>query len=205
MNRQFPQVASQPYKWPFDGPWSPADTACLAVGILYSVDPDVAQPESVGRARQTATRFLASAVRMGLRTAFTVHPLYERETGAIRLQAAELSGRSASIIEPGPEDEVIEASGLSAFYSTELHGLLERWEVRNLIVFGVPTDGAVHATMRDANDRGFECLLLEDASAAYLPEHHEAIVRVTRFGNGLFGTTATTGAVLDSMGAPSSQ
>lgn len=204
MNRQFPQVASQPYQWPFDGAWSASDTACLAVGILYPLAADMASDESVVRARKAAETFFSVAGRVGLHTVFTVHPVYERVTGAIRLQASELSRQSTPVLEPGPKDEIVEAPGLSAFYSTRLHDLLESWQVRNLLVFGVPTDGAVHATMRDANDRGFECLLLEDASAAYVPEHHEAIVRVTRFGNGLFGTTAPTRAVLEAMGAQSS-
>jgi len=53
--------------------------------------------------------------------------------------------------------------------------------------------------MRDANDRGFECLLVEDGCAAGERTHHESVIRITRFGNGLFGTTARMADVVSTL------
>jgi nicotinamidase-related amidase len=63
------------------------------------------------------------------------------------------------------------------------------------VIGGLRTEGIVHATMRAANDLGLECLLLEDGATSDVPGAHETILRVTRFGNGLFGATAPVAAL----------
>lgn len=95
-----------------------------------------------------------------------------------------------------PAGDALAHRGFNAFLGTDLERRLRATGIRNLIVAGHGTDRAVHATMRAANDHGFECLLVEDATRAADERDHAAIVRITRFGNGLFGTTATVAALL---------
>jgi nicotinamidase-related amidase len=95
--------------------------------------------------------------------------------------------------------DLLDRTGWSAFTGTALDQVLRRRGVRNLILCGATTEGAVHATTREANDRGYEALLVEDATASLVPAHHAAILRITRFGSGLFGTTAPVAALLAAL------
>jgi biuret amidohydrolase len=104
-------------------------------------------------------------------------------------------------LDPGAGEPVVERSGDSAFYGTDLAHLLALRATRNLVLAGRPTEGAVHGTMREANDRGLECLLVEDACGSDEPRFHESVLRITRFGNGLFGCTATTAALAEALRA----
>jgi Isochorismatase family len=104
-------------------------------------------------------------------------------------------------LEPGAGEPVVERAGDSAFHGTDLAHLLALRGVRNLVLAGRPTEGAVHGTMREANDRGLECLLIEDACGSGEARFHDAVPRITRFGNGLFGCTATTAALAPALRA----
>jgi len=108
-------------------------------------------------------------------------------------------------VAPLPGETVIDKPGKGAFYATDLNLLLERAGIRNLIFTGVTTDCCVHTTMRDANDRGYECLLLNDSCAATSRANHEAILRITVMGNGLFGCVAPSSALLTALGAEQGQ
>jgi nicotinamidase-related amidase len=78
---------------------------------------------------------------------------------------------------PLPDEPVIDKPGKSAFRYTDFRLLLDVKEVRNLVICGVTTDVCVSATMRDANDLGFDCLLVSDACAASVGELHDAAVK----------------------------
>src|SRR5262245_37751345 len=75
-------------------------------------------------------------------------------------------------LRPRQGEPVIDKTGGSAFFASDLDAILREKKIRNLVVAGVTTDGAVQATMRDANDRGYECLLLEDCCSAFDEEAH---------------------------------
>lgn len=87
----------------------------------------------------------------------------------------------------------------NAFIGSDLDHLIARAGADALIIAGVRTEGTVHATMRAANDRGLECLLVSDASASDCARFHDAIVSITTFGNGLFGTVAPAAAVMAAL------
>jgi nicotinamidase-related amidase len=104
-------------------------------------------------------------------------------------------------VAPLPGEPVIDKPGKGAFYATDLEQILRRNGIRNILFAGVTTDCCVHTTMRDANDRGFECLLMEDCCAATDKANHDAIVRFTTMGHGVFGTVAPSSNVLSAVGA----
>ncbi|WP_040716477.1 cysteine hydrolase family protein [Paenibacillus daejeonensis] len=95
---------------------------------------------------------------------------------------------------PLPGELVIDKPGKGAFYETALQEALAARGITSLVVCGVTTHVCVHTTIREANDRGYECLLLEDASAAFDPGDHEAAVRMIWQQGAIFGWTATAAA-----------
>lgn len=95
---------------------------------------------------------------------------------------------------PLPGELVIDKPGKGAFYETPLQEELAARGITSLVVCGVTTHVCVHTTIREANDRGYECLLLEDASAAFDPGDHEAAVRMIWQQGGIFGWTSTSAA-----------
>ncbi|MGN7455334.1 cysteine hydrolase family protein [Paenibacillus pasadenensis] len=96
---------------------------------------------------------------------------------------------------PLPVEIVIDKPGKGAFYATSLEAELRRLGVRSLIVCGVTTHVCVHTTVREANDRGYECVVVADASAAFDPEDHRSALRMLVQQGAIFGWTAETDEV----------
>lgn len=94
---------------------------------------------------------------------------------------------------------VIDKPGRSAFAHTELELMLRKAGIRNLIICGVTTDVCVHSTMREANDRNFDCLLVQDASAAGTDDLHKFAIDSVQGEAGIFGSTSTTRNVLAAL------
>jgi nicotinamidase-related amidase len=91
---------------------------------------------------------------------------------------------------------VLDKPGKGAFYATDLELLLRNRGVATLVVTGVTTEVCVHTTVREANDRGFECLVLEDCVGSYFPEFHEVGLRMIAAQGGIFGWVAPSAALL---------
>lgn len=100
---------------------------------------------------------------------------------------------------PLASEPIIDKPGRGAFAHTDFELLLRLKGVKNLIIAGVTTDVCVHTTMREANDRGFDCLLVEDACAASEKHLHDAAVQMVRTEGGIFGATALTADILAVM------
>jgi nicotinamidase-related amidase len=94
---------------------------------------------------------------------------------------------------------IIEKPGLGSFYSTDLDFILRNKGIKNLIITGVTTDVCVHTTMREANDRGYECLLLEDCTRATVHENYLATLDMTKMQHGLFGAVSDSESVIDAL------
>ncbi|MEO1591348.1 MAG: isochorismatase family cysteine hydrolase [Cyanobacteria bacterium J06632_22] len=100
---------------------------------------------------------------------------------------------------PLSDELVITKPGKGAFYHTGLDDVLRSHAITHLIFTGVTTEVCVQTTMREANDRGYECLLVEDATDSYFPEFKQATLDMVRAQGGIVGWTATTEQVLAGM------
>lgn len=96
---------------------------------------------------------------------------------------------------------VIEKPGKGAFYATPLGEILKAKGIEQLVFAGVTTEVCVQTTMREANDRGYECLLVEEATASYFPQFKQAAIEMIRAQGGIVGWTAHLGDVLEAIDA----
>ncbi|MGB3613552.1 MAG: isochorismatase family cysteine hydrolase [Elainellaceae cyanobacterium] len=103
----------------------------------------------------------------------------------------ELAPKAGEIVIPKP--------GKGAFYNTELTEKLKGRGVTHLIISGVTTEVCVQTTMREANDRGYECLMVEDATESYFPEFKQATLEMVRAQGAIVGWTASAAAVMDAL------
>ena len=97
-------------------------------------------------------------------------------------------------------ETVIDKPGKGAFYATPLQGDLRRMGVTQLVFAGVTTEVCVQTTMREANDRGYECLIVEEATASYFPHFKASAIEMIVAQGGIVGWAAPLAAVLDGIG-----
>ena len=88
---------------------------------------------------------------------------------------------------PTDGEPVIDKPGKGAFYETDLHLILQNRGIKTLIVCGVTTEVCVHTTVREANDRGYECIVLEDCVGSYFPEFQKVGIAMIKAQGGIFG------------------
>jgi nicotinamidase-related amidase len=102
-------------------------------------------------------------------------------------------------LEPLPGEVVIPKPGKGAFFNTNLEALLKEQGITHLIITGVTTEVCVQTTMREANDRGYECLMVEDATESYFPEFKQSTLEMIRAQGGIIGWTARAEMVLQGL------
>ncbi len=164
---------------------------------------------------------LSSARRLGLTVIHTREghradlsdaPIAKVERGApgMRIGSPGPMGRILIRGEPGngivaalaPLDgePVIDKPGKGAFYATDLQTILVNRGIETLIVCGVTTEVCVHTTVREANDRGYRCIVPGDCCASYFPEFHDAALRMIHAQGGIFGWVSNSARVLAALG-----
>jgi len=118
------------------------------------------------------------------------------------LVAGEPGNQIIPKLAPLPGEIVINKPGKGAFYATGLHSTLQQASISHLVFMGVTTEVCVQTSMREANDRGYDCLLLEDCTESYFPHFKAATVQMLRAQGGIIGWTATSAPLLAALAPP---
>jgi biuret amidohydrolase len=103
-------------------------------------------------------------------------------------------------LKPESGEPVLDKPGKGAFYATDLDSILHNRGIESLVVTGVTTEVCVTTTVREANDRGYECLVLRDCVASYFPEFHEYSLRMITAQGGIFGWLTNADTLLSALG-----
>ena len=118
------------------------------------------------------------------------------------LVAGEPGAGFVPALQPQPGDLVLRKPGKGAFHATALDAILHARGITHLLVGGVTTEVCVQSTLREANDRGYECLLVQDCAASYFPQFHDAVVEMVVAQGGIVGWAAPLAAVQAAFDQP---
>lgn len=223
------QIAAAPYIWPYDGALDPARTALMIIDMQTDFCGTGGYVDRMGYDLSLTARAIAPIQRLLARVreieGFTVIHTREGHKPDLSDLPANKRWRSKQIgaeigsegpagrilvrgergwqiideLAPADGEYIVDKPGKGSFYATDLDLILNNKGITHLILTGITTDVCVHTTMREANDRGYECLILSDCTGATDEANHLAALNMVQMQGGVFGSVSDSQAVLRAL------
>lgn len=222
------QIPADAYAFPQSGNLTPANTALIIIDMQVDFCGEGGWASMAGsdlammrEPIEPTRRVIAAARKWGMPVIYTRegHRADGSDLTAVKQYRSRLGGAGIgdnaplgrilvrgcpgheiiSELTPEPGDPIIDKAGSGCFYSTEMEHVLRNRGIKHLIFTGVTTECCVHTSIREASDRGFDNLLLEDCTSGVTRDLKNAAISIIRNPNTLFGTVGTSNAVIDTL------
>lgn len=223
------QIAATPYTWPYDGALDPAKTALMIIDMQTDFCGRGGYVDRMGYDLSLTAKAITPIQRLLARVreieGFTVIHTREGHKPDLSDLPANKRWRSKQIgaeigsegpagrilvrgergwqiideLAPAEGEYIVDKPGKGSFYATDLDLILNNKGITHLILTGITTDVCVHTTMREANDRGYECLILSDCTGATDEANHLAALAMVQMQGGVFGSVSDSQAVLRAL------